>query len=116
MPFSSTSVMSTVPPHAPPVRRTTSRRKGNARLWARGLLALIGGYAVAAAWADGLARLLPGNPADSALVATMASFVVYALASIWVYAARSTVRAVMGLTAAIVLGAAPAALHTLGAA
>ncbi len=106
--------MSTAPSPASPVRRTTSRRKDNAQLWARGLLALIGGYAVAAAWADGLARLLPGSPADAALVATMASFVVHALAAIWTYAARSTLRAVPGLTAAITLGAAPAALHALG--
>ena len=106
--------MSTVPSPIPPAPRIPSRRRGNAQLWARGLLALIGGYAVAAAWADGLARLLPGNPADAALVATMASFVVYALAAIWVYAARSTLRAVLGLTTAIALGAAPAALHALG--
>ncbi len=106
--------MSTVPPPIPPARRTSPRRKGNARLWARGLLALIGGYAVAAGWADGLARLLPGNPADAALVATMVSFVIYALAAIWTYAARSTPRAALGLTTAFALGAAPAALHALG--
>lgn len=101
--------MSISPSRVPP-----ARRKGNAQLWARGLLALIGGYAVAAAWADGLARLLPGSPADAALVATMACFVVYALAAIWAYAARSTPRAVLGLITAIALGAAPAALHALG--
>ncbi|WP_313455539.1 hypothetical protein [Stenotrophomonas sp.] len=106
--------MSSAPPPVSPARRSFPRRNGNAQLWARGLLALIGGYAVAAAWADGLARLLPGSPADAALVATMASFVVYALAAIWTYAARSTPRAVIGLTAAIALGVAPAALHALG--
>ncbi|WP_282297532.1 hypothetical protein [Stenotrophomonas sp. PS02289] len=106
--------MSTAPSSVPPARRTSSRRTGNAQLWARGLLALIGGYAVAAAWADGLARMLPGDAADAALVATMASFVVYALAAIWTYAARSTLRAVLGLTTAIALGATPAVLHLLG--
>ncbi len=106
--------MSTAPSPIPPARRTSSRRTGNAQLWARGLLALIGGYAVAAAWADGLARLLPGSTADAALVATMASFVVYALAAIWTYAARSTLRAVLGLITVIALGAAPTALHALG--
>jgi len=106
--------MSTAPSPESPARRTPSRRKGNAQLWARGLLALIGGYVVAAVWADGLARVLPGNAADAALAATMASFVVYALAAIWTYAARGPFRAALGLALAIALGAAPAALHALG--
>ncbi len=108
--------MSTAPSPASPSRRTPSRGKGNALLWARGLLALIGGYAVAAAWADGLARVLPGSAADAALAATMASFVVYALAAIWTYAARNPYRAALGLALATAVGAAPAALHALGAA
>ncbi|WP_312319658.1 DUF3649 domain-containing protein [Stenotrophomonas sp.] len=106
--------MSIAPSPVSPARRTSSRRTGNAQLWARGLLALIGGYAVAAAWADGLARILPGNAADAALVATMASFVVYALAAIWTYAARSTARAALGVALAFATGALPAALHALG--
>lgn len=108
--------MSTAPSPVPPARRTTSRRQGNAQLWARGLLALIGGYAVSAAWADGLARILPGSAADAALAATMASFVVYALAAIWTYAARSTARAALGVALAFTVGTLPALLQTLGAA
>ncbi len=108
--------MSTAPSPKPPARHPSSRRKGNAQLWARGLLALAGGYAVAAAWADGLARVLPGSAADAALAATMASFVVYALAAIWTYAARGPYRAALGLALATTVGAAPAALHALGAA
>ncbi len=108
--------MSTAPSPATPARRTSPRRKGNAQLWARGLLALIGGYAVAAAWADGLARVLPGSAADAALAATMASFVIYAMAAIWTYAARSTRRAALGLCISFSVGVLPATLHTLGVA
>ncbi|WMJ68420.1 DUF3649 domain-containing protein [Stenotrophomonas sp. 24(2023)] len=73
------------------------RGNGHGLLWARGGLALLGGYAVAALWAAALARLLPGATADATLVATMASFVVYTLAAIWAFAARSTWRATSGL-------------------
>ncbi|MFI8718650.1 hypothetical protein ACIGHF_12330 [Stenotrophomonas sp. NPDC077464] len=89
-----------------PARRAGARERGNGVLWARGGLALLGGYAVAACWAAALARVLPGSLADTALVATMASFVVYTLAAIWAYAARSSARAAVGLAAA----AAPALL------
>lgn len=113
MKFSTTSAMSTSPdplnsasatPASPP-RRAKARQGGNAVLWARGLLALVGGYAVAATWAVALARLLPGSLADAALVATMASFVIYTLAAIWAYAARSLVRASVGLLIAAAAGA-----------
>ncbi|WP_216821175.1 MULTISPECIES: hypothetical protein [unclassified Stenotrophomonas maltophilia group] len=81
------------------------RGNGHGLLWARGLLGLLGGYAVAAGWAAALARLLPGAKADATLVATMAAFVVYVLAAIWAYAARSTLRATLGLLVAGGLGA-----------
>lgn len=89
---------------AAPAKRV-ARGNGHGLLWARGLLALLGGYAVAACWAAALARLLPGAKADATLVATMAAFVVYALAAIWAYAARSTLRAAVGLLAAGALAA-----------
>lgn len=85
--------------------KRVARGNGHGLLWARGLLALLGGYAVAACWAAALARLLPGAKADATLVATMAAFVVYALAAIWAYAARSTLRAAVGLLAAGALAA-----------
>lgn len=81
------------------------RGTGHGLLWARGGLALLGGYAVAAFWAAALARLLPAATADATLVATMASFVIYTLAAIWAFAARSTWRATGGLLLAGVLGA-----------
>lgn len=89
---------------AAPAKRV-ARGNGHGLLWARALLALLGGYAVAACWAAALARLLPGAKADATLVATMAAFVVYALAAIWAYAARSTLRAAVGLLAAGALAA-----------
>lgn len=73
-------------------------------LWARGGLALLAGYAVAAAWAAAFARLLPGGAADTALVATMLSFVIYTGAAVWAFAARSTGRATGGLLLAGLLG------------
>lgn|GEM_PF-418722 len=95
----------TVPAGATP-RRASPRKAGNGVLWARGGLALLGGYAVAATWAAALARLLPGSLADAALAATMASFVIYTLAAIWAYAARSVARAAVGLALAAAVGGA----------
>ncbi|WP_146033483.1 iron transporter [Stenotrophomonas sp. VV52] len=94
----------TAPAASPPRRSATRKGGGNGVLWARGLLALLGGYAVAATWASALARLLPGSLADTALAATMASFVIYTLAAIWAYAARSSVRAAVGLAVVAALG------------
>lgn len=91
------------PPSAVPAKRA-ARGSSHGLLWARGGLALVGGYAVAATWAAGLARLLPGGAADTALVATMLSFVVYTGAAIWSFAARSTARAALGLLLAGALG------------
>lgn len=94
---------SSSPPVAVPAKRAV-RGNGHRVLWARGGLALLGGYAVAATWAAALARLLPGGAADTALVATMLSFVVYTGAAIWSFAARSTGRAALGLVLAAALG------------
>lgn len=94
----------------PPAKRLARGSGQTALLWARGSLALLGGYAVAACWAAALARLLPGATADATLVATMAAFVVYTLAAIWAYAARSTLRAALGL---VIAGGAGAALAWL---
>lgn len=99
--------MSTPSSSSPPVTVAAKRaaRGGDLGvLWLRGGLALVGGYAVAATWAAALARLLPGGAADTALVATMLSFVVYTGAAIWSFAARSTARAGLGLLLAGALG------------
>jgi len=89
---------------AKPAKRT-ARGSGNGVLWARGGLALLGGYAVAALWAGALARLLPGAKADATLIATMASFVIYTLVAIWAFAASSTTRAALGIVLSGALGA-----------
>lgn len=96
--------MSTSPPPSPATVGPTARGASHGLLWARGGLALLGGYAVAAVWAAAFARLLPGSPADTALVATMLSFVVYTGAAVWSFAARSTLRATSGLLLAGVPG------------
>ncbi|WP_312682700.1 hypothetical protein [Stenotrophomonas chelatiphaga] len=99
--------MPTPSPFSPPVSvaaKRAARGGGHGVLWLRGGLALLAGYAVAAAWAAALARLLPGAAADTALVATMLSFVVYTGAAIWSFAARSSARAAFGLLIAGALG------------
>lgn len=85
-------------------------KRGNPHsiLWARGGFALLGGYAVAAAWAAALARLLPGAAADTALIATMLSFLVYTGAAVWSFAAPTTARAAIGLLLSGSLGIAVA--------
>lgn len=73
---------------------------------------MFGGYAVAAIWAAALARVLPMRAIDATIVATMMSFIVYALSAVWVFAARTTRRAAGGL----ILSAGVAALMHVGAA
>ncbi|TVV72924.1 hypothetical protein [Sphingomonas solaris] len=55
------------------------------------------GYAVAAAWAMALARILPGDPAQAAVAATLVSFALCAFAAMWAFAARSGWRAFWSL-------------------
>lgn len=72
----------------------------------RALAAIVGGYAVAALATGALAVYLPGARAEATLTATMLSFVVYTVAVIWVFAARSAWRAWVGLALpALVMGA-----------
>jgi len=63
----------------------------------RALAAIGGGYAVAALATAVLAILLPMTRADAVLAATMLSFAIYACAAIWVFAARTALRAWAGL-------------------
>ncbi len=76
----------------------------------RVLAACLGGYVVAALLSSALALVLPhvssASRADGVLVATMLSFAVYTMVALWVFCARSAVRAWAGLLgAATVLGA-----------
>lgn len=51
------------------------------------------GYAVASVWAMALARLIPSDPAEASVAATLASFALCAVAAMWAFAARSGWRA-----------------------
>jgi hypothetical protein len=69
---------------------------GPARLVSRIVAALFGGYAVAAL--AGMAALaLPLDKPQAVLTGMQSSFLVYAVAVIWVFAARSALRAWAGL-------------------
>lgn len=98
--------------------RTTAKGSAGYRLAvaARVLLAAGGGYLLAALATDGLARTLSMRPSEAVLTATMASFAVYAAAVIWAFAARSVLRAGMGiLVPALLLGILSAAMRQAGA-
>jgi hypothetical protein len=63
----------------------------------RAVAAIGGGYAVAALCSSVIALYLPAPRAEAALTGTMAAFVVYPCAVMWVFAARSAARAWQGL-------------------
>lgn len=70
-----------------------------APLWSRIVAALLGGYALAAL-ASVAALVLPMARTEAVFTGLQLSFAVYALAVIWVFAARSATRAWAGLIAA----------------
>ncbi|SDM75148.1 hypothetical protein SAMN05216360_103283 [Methylobacterium phyllostachyos] len=85
-----------------------SARVESARGWAaqtyrlavatRVILAAAGGYTVAALASGWLALVLPGARAEAVSAATIASFAIMAAAAVWVFAARTLSRAVLGLS------------------
>ncbi|MFY3383067.1 DUF3649 domain-containing protein [Paracidovorax sp. MALMAid1276] len=85
----------------------------------RAVAGAVGGYAMAAGWAGAvslaLARAMPR--AEAVMVATLLSWLVYALAVAWVFYARTAWGAWLGtLGPAAVLGACAMAPRWLGAA
>jgi hypothetical protein len=77
----------------------------------RSLVAIFGGYALAAASAAWLGYLLPVlgmTRLDAVLTAAMLAFIVHACAAIWVFAVASTWRAALGILA-------PGAILAIGA-
>jgi len=93
---------------------TTARHVGP--LVSRIVAAVLGGYALAALASVAAVALPLGKP-DAVMTGMLASFLVYALAVVWVFAARSAWRAWVGLAvAAIPLLAAAAAVWTGAAA
>jgi hypothetical protein len=83
----------------------------------RALAAIGGGYVLAALSAAALAVSLPLARVDATLTATMLSFLVYACAVVWVFAARTAGRAWLGLLVpSLALGLAVWLQRLLGAA
>lgn len=77
------------------------RRLGGLLL--RSLVGIGGGYALAALATVVLSLSLPLARSEAVLAATMASFAVHAAAIIWAFAARSALRACIGLVTAAAL-------------
>lgn len=71
----------------------------------RAVAAIGGGYALAAVAAALLAVVLPMQPAEAVITATLLSFIVFCCAVLWVFAARTAWRAWGGIVApGVVLG------------
>lgn len=77
--------------------------RGNAALMyrlgvaSRTLAAIVGGYALSALVATVSAIYFPGTRAEAAIFGMLASFVIYTLAVMWVFAVRTALRAWLGL-------------------
>ena len=69
----------------------------------RAVAAIGGGYTLAAAAAALLAVVLPMQPAEAVITATLLSFIVFCCAVLWVFAARTAWRAWGGIVAPGVL-------------
>lgn len=100
---------------APPSRQPTQPRH-RADVALRALIAIFGGYAVAAALTAALAMWLPIARLEATLTATMAGLLVYPCAIMWCFAARTPLRALGGLLLAALPAALPLAIQlVLGA-
>ena len=95
----------TMAPTAAKPKKTGPGWRYRAGVAVRALAAILGGYALSAAWAAALALMLPAVRAEAALTATMAALAIYPCAAMWCFGARTALRAVIGLLAA---GALPA--------
>ncbi|WP_338770268.1 iron transporter [Massilia sp. METH4] len=73
----------------------------------RALAAILGGYALSAAWAAALALMLPAVRVEAALTGTMMALAIYPCAAMWCFGARTALRAIVGL---LIAGALPAAV------
>lgn len=80
----------------------------------RAVAAIGGGYALGGLVSASLALFLPTSRLEAALVGTLASFVVYALAVMWVFAARTALRAWLGLLIPCAVMGAVLAWHYFG--
>ncbi|WP_414899581.1 hypothetical protein ACMT1E_08205 [Sphingomonas flavalba] len=66
------------------------------RTW-RVILAVFGGYGFTSAVIGGLSLALPGSRADAVIWSSLAGFVVWTAAVIWVFAVRSVRTAAIGM-------------------
>lgn len=73
---------------------------------ARILAALPGGYGLAALWSMAWVARYDGARADAVLIGTVSAFAVWALLAIWVFAAASAARVLVGLAMLLLLCAA----------
>ena len=92
-----------------PARVVTTGVRYRLSVASRAIAAIAGGYGVAALSAAVLALCLPAAfgmaRSEAAMTGTLASFIVFALAVMWVFAARTAWRAWSGLAfAAVPLG------------
>jgi hypothetical protein len=72
------------------------------------LAALPGGYGLAALWSLAWVARYDGPRADAVLIGTVTSFAVWAMLALWIFAAASTVRVVLGLAVTLLICAAGA--------
>lgn len=63
----------------------------------RSLAAIAGSYLLANLFVLAFRRLVPMDPRDASQLALMLSFIVFALAAIWAFAARDALRAWAGI-------------------
>jgi hypothetical protein len=82
----------------------------------RALVAILGGYLFSALLAAVLAVYLPADRLEASLTGTLVAVTVYPCAVMWVFAARTALRAMLGLLLPCVALAAVVALHFYGGA
>ena len=76
------------------MRRSTSK---GSHVLSRVLAAVVGGYAAANVVAVGVAQVLPMSRGDGVMTGILLTYLVYATAVVWVFAARSARRAWLGI-------------------
>lgn len=72
----------------------------------RTLVAVFGGYALAAVTTAALALWLPVEWADAVITGTLLSFLIYTVAVLFAFSTRSALRAWVGILAPTLVGAA----------
>lgn len=108
---SSSSIANAAGTSAAPARSGPGWRYRLAVL-SRTVAAIGGGYGLSALVAAALAVSLPTTRAEAAMTGTLAAFVVYPVAVMWVFATANALRAWTGLALAALLPGAVVVLHS----